>query len=267
VVHLEGWIDAGGAAQAAVAHLLDALDERTEVASFDVDVYCDQRARRPVMHLVEGQITGFTDPAIELTAGVLDGRDVLVLHGVEPDDRWRAFTSTVVELVVDAGVTLVVGMGAYPAAVPHTRAPRLSITSAAAELVERHDLDTATLDVPAGVAALIEYEAFQRGIPSMALWAQIPHYTSGMPYPAASVALLEQLGRAAGVRIDATALREDAIAVRGRIDQLVSQRSDHAELVARLEDHYDASARADDTVPSGDELAAELEDFLRRLDE
>ncbi|HEX2578387.1 MAG TPA: PAC2 family protein, partial [Aquihabitans sp.] len=121
VVVLEGWIDAGYAAGTAVKTLLDGLDTYP-VATFDADQLLDHRARRPIMHLVEGVNTGLSWPGIELRAGTdEDGHDLLLLLGAEPDHAWRGFTEAVVELAQDLGVRLVVGLGAYPATVPHTR--------------------------------------------------------------------------------------------------------------------------------------------------
>ena len=95
IVALEGWIDAGYAAGGAMAHLKSSLDTK-QIATFDTEELVDHRSRRPVMHLVDGVNTGLTWPVIELRHGKdLDGRDVLLLSGAEPDVRWRAFIGDV----------------------------------------------------------------------------------------------------------------------------------------------------------------------------
>jgi predicted ATP-grasp superfamily ATP-dependent carboligase len=266
VVALDGWIDAGVAANAAMSHLTQELDT-TLVATFDAETLIDYRSRRPIMHLVEGVNTKLSWPSIELRHGIdAEGTDVLVLMGAEPDARWRAFTDEVVALCGELGVGLVVGLGAYPAAVPHTRATRLSTSATTAELAARAGQLAGTLDVPAGVQAAIERRCADEGIPNVGLWAQIPHYTAGMPYPGGSVALLEGLEKLAGVRVDLESLREADRLLKLRLDTLVGENPEHVEMVGQLEHLYDESAELMGPVPTGDDLAAEVERYLRELD-
>jgi predicted ATP-grasp superfamily ATP-dependent carboligase len=191
--------------------------------------------------------------------------------GAEPDHAWRAFTSSVVDLALDFGARMVVGLGAYPAPVPHTRPTRLAATASDPSLATA-DLVRATIDVPAGVQAAIERRAYDVGLPAVGLWAQVPHYLAAMPYPAASVALLEGLARIAGIEVDTAALRTEAEATHQRVDMLVNQNEEHMQMVQQLEASVDAEREQQQQtgpglgagpLPSGDELAAELERFLR----
>ena len=270
VIGLEGWVDAGYGAAAAVAQLL-ASGETTLVASFDADILVDHRSRRPVMHLAEGVNTGLTWPSIELRRSRdLDDRDILVLTGTEPDVRWRAFTAEVVDLAVRLGVRLAVGLGAYPAPVPHNRPVRLATTATDAELAERAGEVRTTIDVPAGVGGAIEERCAAVDLPAVGLWAQVPHYAAGMPYPEASATLLEGLARVAGLRLDTAELHEAARIHRQRLDDLVATNSEHTRMVHTLETAYDAEREgqgAGGFAPAmGEELAAEVERFLRDLD-
>lgn len=265
VVALEGWIDAGIGAAGAMAHLVQEMDT-TLVATFDSEALIDYRSRRPVMHLVEGVNTGLTWPSIELRQGVdAEGNDVLLLAGAEPDARWKAFTSEVVDLAGELGVGLVVGLGAYPAPVPHTRSTRLSTSATSAELAARVGQLAGTLDVPAGVQAAIERRCAEEGLPNVGIWAQVPHYAAAMPFPGASVALLEGLERVARVRVDVEALREADRLLRARLDGLVADNHEHVAMVRQLEEHYDEAAELLGPVPTGEELAAEVERYLRDL--
>ena len=265
VIALEGWIDAGIGAAGAMAHLVQEMDS-TLVATFDSEALVDYRSRRPVMHLVEGVNTGLTWPSIELRQGVdAEGNDVLLLAGAEPDTRWKAFTSEVVDLAGELGVGLVVGLGAYPAPVPHTRSTRLSTSATSAELAARVGQLAGTLDVPAGVQAAIERRCAEEGLPNVGIWAQVPHYAAAMPFPGASVALLEGLERLARVRVDIDALREADRLLRVRLDGLVADNPDHVAMVRQLEEHYDEAAELLGPVPTGEELAAEVERYLRDL--
>ena len=266
VIALDGWIDAGVGAAAAMAHLQQEMDT-TLVATFDTELLIDYRSRRPVMHLVEGVNTSLTWPSIELRHGVdEEGNDVLLLAGAEPDAKWRTFTHDVVDLAGQMGVGLVVGLGAYPAPVPHTRATRLSTSATSPELAARVGQLAGTLDVPAGVQAAIERRCAEEGLPNVGLWAQVPHYASAMPFPGASLALLEGLERLARVRVDVDALRDTDRLLRVRLDGLVTDNPEHVAMVQQLEEHYDQSVELMGPVPTGDELAAEVERFLRDLD-
>jgi hypothetical protein len=269
VVALEGWIDAGFGAAGAAAHLLEVLDTDV-VATFDTDELLDHRSRRPVLHLEAGVNTGLTWPSIELRrARDLDGRDLLLLTGAEPDLRWRAFAADVVALAQRLDTRLVVGFGAYPAPVPHTRPGRLATTATSAELAARAGQVQATLDVPAGAEAAIESRCAEAGLPAVGLWAQVPHYASAMAYPLASAMLVDGLVEVAGLRLDVTTLHEAGALLRNRLDELVSDNPEHVEMVRQLEAALDAEHASRDSLgpveemPSGDELAAELERFLR----
>lgn len=271
VVVLEGWIDAGYAATTAAQTLLAGLDSYP-VASFDTDALLDHRARRPIMHLVDGVNTGLSWPSLELRAGIdAAGNDVLLLLGAEPDHAWRAFTEAALDLAQGFGTRMVVGLGAYPATVPHTRPVTLSVTAATPDLAATSGLLRGTLDVPAGVQAVIERRCDELGIPALGLWAQVPHYVSGdpLPYPAGSLALLRQLERTAGLTLPLGTLVPDAEATRRRLDDAVQGNPEHLSMLRALEARHDEmlagmdAAAPDAPIPSADELAAEVEQFLR----
>jgi hypothetical protein len=262
ILALEGWIDAGLGARAALTQINESMDP-VVVARFDTDDLLDHRARRPIMHLVDGINTGLTWPDIELVAGTdPSGQEVLVLSGAEPDHRWRAFSSDVVDIALDLGVRLVVGLGAYPAPVPHTRPTSLVATATDAQLANLVGFVPGRIDVPGGVAAAIERRCADVGLPAVGLWAQVPHYASGMPYPAAAAALLDGLDLVADVRFPMGSLRDEATAARERLDAAVAGNPEHEAMVSQLESQTDAQPDGGYDV-SGDELAAEVERFLR----
>ena len=163
---------------------------------------------------------------------------------------------------------------AYPFAVPHTRPARLSVTSPSQDVLARVPFLRSSIDVPAGVAASLEVELHERGIPALGIWAQVPHYISSMSYPAASAALLDGLREATGVVIDAAELRSEVVAQGRRLDSLVAGNEEHARMLGQLEQLYDAGDDAHGPgtggpsieLLSGDELAAALEEFLRDQD-
>lgn len=270
VVMLTGWIDASGAANAAMS-ALDALTAASTIAVFDADTFIDFRARRPTMEIREGLNSALVWPDIELKHGVTSGgTDVLLLTGPEPDSAWHKFSDAVCDLAMRLGVSMAVGLGAYPFATPHTRPSRLSCTTPDADLRDRVDFLKNSVDVPAGMGAVLEQSLHAVSIPAIGIWAQVPHYVSAMTYPAASVALLDGLRDLTGLEVDPGQLRQEAIIQRQRLDNLVAGNTEHTTMLRQLEEAYDLT---DDVrspllpdeadLPSGEELAAELEQFLR----
>jgi len=255
-------------ATTALAALLGS-GETEPVVTFNGEHFLDQRARRPVARIVNGVTTDLTWPRTVVRQGRdAEGRDILFLVGPEPDFHWRAFTDAVVGLARSWRVRLVVGLGAFPAPAPHTRPIRLAATAPteSSYLIERVGIVQGELEVPAGVMAALEVAFGQAGTPAVSLWARVPHYVAGMPFPEASAVLVEGLADIAGLTLDSTALRRAADSSRRQVDQLIAGSSEHEEMVRKLEESIDASegnAMGVDEVPSGDEIAAELERFLR----
>ncbi|MEI8287422.1 MAG: PAC2 family protein [Actinomycetes bacterium] len=270
IVMMTGWIDASGAAGAAMEHLLSATEANTLI-EFDSDTFMDYRARRPVMELREGVNTRIVWNVPHIKMGVdADGTDVLFLAGPEPDSVWRHFADTVAALALQLGVEKMIGLGAYPFGAPHTRPVGLSATTPVLEIAERLSFARNTLDAPAGMSAVLEHSMTAVGIEAMTMWAQIPHYVSTMAYPAASARLVDAVSLEAGLTIDTAQLRRDAGVQRERLDQLVANNPEHMEMLGQLEKAYDQTHGGNGTttdepveIPSVDELAAEVEQFLR----
>jgi hypothetical protein len=274
LVMLTGWIDAGGAGAAAMDSI-ESECQATPIATFDDDVYIDFRARRPTMELREGLNTVLHWSRINVSTGRDQaGHDLLMLTGPEPDMAWHRFSDAVGDLAVELGVRRMFGLGAYPFAAPHTRSPRLSISTPSQDVLASVRFMRSSVDVPAGVAASIEHAMHARGIPALGIWVQVPHYITSMSYPAASVALLDSLREVADIVIDGAQIRHEAVIQRGRLDKLVADNAEHVQMLARLEELYDSTDDPSDPntagpsleLRSGDELAAELEQFLRDQD-
>ena len=272
VVALEGWVDAGLAATTAIAALLG-RGAGGPVVSFNGEHFLDQRARRPVATIVNGVTSQLTWPTTVVREGTDEsGRGLLLLAGPEPDFHWRAFIDAVVGLARSWHVRMVVGLGAFPAPAPHTRPVKLAATAptGSAHLVEQIGVVQGELEVPAGVQTALELAFDEAAIPSVSLWARVPHYVAGMPFPEASAALLEGLAAVAGLSLDSSGLRRAGDSSRRQVDQLIADNAEHQAMVRRLEESIDASegnAMGVEAVPSGDEIAAELERFLRGEDQ
>jgi hypothetical protein len=261
---LEGWIDAGLGAAAAMATIMGARAFE-QIGTWDADAFIDHRARRPVLHLGDGVAKGITWPEIELRAGSDEaGRDLLLLVGPEPDMKWHAFSESVTAVAAGLGVRLVCGLGAFPAPVPHTRPVRLVATAPTREMAAEVGFVGGSIDVPAGIQAVLEESFNGAGIPAVGLWARVPHYVISMPYPAASSALIEGLAAVAGLTLASGDLQAGAARARARIDELIANSDEHRAMVAQLEAQHDREVDVmDSMIPSGDEIAAELERYLR----
>jgi proteasome assembly chaperone (PAC2) family protein len=267
VVCMEGWIDAGLAAGNALSHLIGSMPNEL-VATFDSDELIDFRARRPTLRIVNGVDKELRWAEIRLhLATNRTGRSVLILAGPEPDMRWHQFIQEVISLSSRLGIEMVIGLGAFPAPVPHTRPVRLVGTSPDAELAAKVGYLPASIDVPSGVQGALEMAFGEAGIPAVGLWARVPHYVSAMPYPAASASLLDGLANMTGIEVDTSVLHSAASATNNQIEQLIAGSDEHAALVRQLEAQNDSEPVQTQSdfgdLPSGDELAAELERFLR----
>jgi hypothetical protein len=255
----DGWVDAAGAASAAADHLAAGADL---IATFDADVLYDYRSRRPVLDIVDGTPLRITWPALELHRTRLGGRDVLILHGAEPDFRWKELGEDVLELALRLGVVQWISVGAIPAAVPHTRPVPVLATASGEGLL--HEAETkgppGLLRVPGACLSSIELSVSGSGIPAVGFFAQVPHYVGG-PFASGSVALLRHVGRHLAVELPLGTLETDAAEQRERLDAAVDADDDIRSVLERLESSGDT-----EEVPSGDELAAEIERFLRSED-
>lgn len=252
----DGWIDAAGASTTAANAIADGTET---LATFADDLLFDYRSRRPVLDIVDGVLTQLSWPALWIRRARVDRRDVLVLTGPEPDFRWRELGADLLEAILRLGVLEWVSIGSIPAAVPHTR-PVPILATASKQGMLRDDVQQGPeglLRVPSAALSTLEMAATEGGVPAVGFYAQVPHYVGG-PFAAASIALLEHVGRHLGVEIPLGDLPTEAMTQRQRLDAAVEADEDSRAYVARLETAVD-----DQTLPSGDDLASEIERFLR----
>ncbi len=266
VIGLEGWIDAGLGAATAMSTLLSTI-ETDVLATFDTEYFIDQRARRPVARIIDGVTSELTWPEIQLRYGHdRDGADVLFLVGPEPDFHWSDFVDVAADAAGRFDVRLTVGLGAFPAPTPHTRPVRVIGTApaASAHLLTVVGTMSGEIEVPAGISAALELGFAEVDMDVVTLWARVPHYVASMSYPQAAAALIDGVARISGLTLDAGDLRAAADETRQHVDELIINNPDHRSMVKQLEEAVDADegAPAED-LPSAEELAAELERFLR----
>jgi proteasome assembly chaperone (PAC2) family protein len=259
VMHLGGWSDAGLAGEGAAAFLSARWNART-LASFDADELLDYRARRPVVRLADGVIEGLTWSSIDLAVAETGGpRDVVLLTGPEPDFRWQAFTREVVRICQALGVTEAFGLGGFPAPSVHTEPVQVLGSSVDPRLAGRLDTVPAVVELSGGVQTVLEQRLHEGGIPTTGIWARIPPYLAGGAHPPATLALVRTLILLSGLDVDTSELERAAKDHLEQVDQAIKERPQIARFVEQLRAVTDEE---DTEVPSGDEIAAELERFL-----
>lgn len=265
IASFQGWIDAGLAASGAMAELL--AQTPTEVlATFNTDELLDYRTRRPSMRITDGISDELDWPHIELRWGRhFSGQDVLLLVGPEPDFHWKAFVEIITDLVKRLGVKLAISLGAFPAPVPHTRNVKLAATASNLDLVESIGVLPGIIEVPAGIESALNERLNANKITTVGLWARVPHYVATMSFPAASIALLEGITKLSQLPIDLSDLKVMSEEANKKIDSLIENSDEHNEMVHQLEMSLDSLNSEIDisNLPSGDEIADELERFLR----
>ena len=273
VAGFEGWNDAADAASGAVTWLRQRWQAR-RFAEIDPQEFYDFQVARPSVTLVDGVTRRIVWPANEIFAASVTsgdtpaspgeevGRDVVLLSGIEPNLRWKAFCATIIDLARQTGCEMVVTLGALLADVPHTRPIRLTGTAVDRRLIERLGLEHSRYEGPTGIVGVLHDECRQAGMPSVSLWAPVPHYVASPPNPKATRALIERFAELIGVAVGVGDLAEAAEAWEERVNDLVSSDPDVSAYVRQLEERDDDQLDERD-LPTGETLAAEFERFLR----
>ncbi|MGH8998340.1 MAG: PAC2 family protein [Acidimicrobiia bacterium] len=264
VAAFEGWNDAADAASGAVAWLR--LRWRaSRFARIDPEEFYDFQVSRPHVSLVDGVTRRINWPANDCFAAHVEevGRDVVLLSGIEPNLRWQSFCTAVIDVARETGCEMVVTLGALLADVPHTRPVKLTGTAADPELIERLGLSHSRYEGPTGIVGVLHDACRRSGMPSVSLWAPVPHYVASPPNPKATRALIEQLAELLGLPLGVGDLGEASVAWEERVNELVTSDPDVASYVRQLEERDDTNPLEAHDIPSGDKLAEELEKFLR----
>jgi predicted ATP-grasp superfamily ATP-dependent carboligase len=266
VCAFQGWNDAGDAASGAVSFLASALDAR-RFARIDSEEFYDFQANRPSIRFDENQTREIAWPTVEIFEATAPRapRDLVLVQGVEPSMRWRAFTSHLVDLAEALGVQLVVTLGALLGDVPHTRPVAMSGHASDAALLERLGIPASSYEGPTGIVGVLHTACAQAGLPSASLWAGVPHYVAAAANPKAALALLRRVEVLIGVSVDVSELESSAADYERQVGLAVRSDPDIQAFVERLEQAADSEEQnTPDDLPSGDILASEFQRFLRQ---
>jgi proteasome assembly chaperone (PAC2) family protein len=258
-----GWNDGGQGASLAGGYLAKTW-EAARFAEIEPENFYDFQATRPHVSLVEGQTRHIDWPENAFYHSSIPGldRDAVLLLGIEPNLRWHTFTGMVVDLARDLGVELMITLGSLLADVPHTRPSPVTGGATDPELIERLGLQHSRYEGPTGIVGVLHDACNQADIPSVSLWAAVPHYVSLAPSPRAALALCQRLGDILGTRIDVAELEEASDRYSEQVSEAVASDEETAAYVEELEQRAEM-LDDDQEIPSGESLAAELTRFLR----
>ena len=267
VAAFRGWNDGGQGATLGAGYLAKQWGA-SRFAEIDPESFYDFQATRPHVSLEEGMTRKLDWPDNGfLHAPIPDAdRDAVLLLGVEPNFRWRTFTSLVVGLARDLDVELVVTLGALLADVPHTRPAPVTAAATDEALMDELGLEPSRYEGPTGIVGVLLDACRQAGISSLSLWAAVPHYVSLAPSPRAALALVRRFSELMQIDVDVAELQQAADDYSEQVSEAVSSDADTAAYVEELERRVDMLS-AEEELPSGDSLAAELTRFLRERDE
>jgi predicted ATP-grasp superfamily ATP-dependent carboligase len=262
IAAFEGWNDAGEAASGVINHLSLAW-QATPVGAIDPEDYYDFQVTRPVTEVAEGRTERLIWPTTRLLAAKQEAtdRDLLLVHGIEPNMRWRGFCSELVTSFSELGIELIVLLGALLADSPHTRP--VPVAAAASDPALAGDLRAEPVDYkgPTGIVGVLQHACADAGIPAVSLWASVPHYVAQPPCPKATLALIRGVEDVLDVSLPLADLPQEARAWERGVDELAEQDTEVADYVRTLEEAKDAT---DLPEASGDAIAREFERYLRR---
>ncbi|MGV8896009.1 MAG: proteasome assembly chaperone family protein [Rhodoglobus sp.] len=272
VAALTGFSDAGSAVTQLSDYLLDTMSHSV-VARFDNDTLLDYRARRPTIYFDQDHVADYTPLALNLylMKDELD-QPFLLLTGYEPDFQWDRFTAAVLQLIARYEVKATTWVHAIPMPVPHTRPVGTTVSGNRTELIETMSLWRPRTQAPANALHLLEYRLSELSHPVAGFVLLIPHYLAETEYPLAAVSAIESVSAATGLIFPTDRLREEGREFLAKIDGQVENNQELARLVGTLEERHDSFIQdnplrspltdVDGALPSADEIAAELQNFL-----
>lgn len=263
IVGFDGWSDSADAASGAARYLT--IQSKAEmIEQIDSEEYYDFLFSRPTVNLDEDGQRQIAWPTAELYAPSEEAPSsaferLFFLLGSEPSRRWKAFVSELMEMIVDQEIDAVIFLGSIPADAPHTRPVPVSVHSQNQLVREVTGAEKSNYQGPVGIQSVLALELERAGIPTIALWASVPHYVQNGPSPKAMLALVTAIEGFLGVQFDHKELADEAFTWERNIDELAENDEDMAGYIEQLEQARDTS---DSEAASGDSIAMEFEKFL-----
>jgi proteasome assembly chaperone (PAC2) family protein len=265
VAAFEGWNDAGEAATGVVEHLEESW-QAVPLGKLDPEEYYDFQVNRPHVSVDETGVRSLDWPTTRLSLarppGI--GRDVVLIRGIEPNMRWRAFCDELLTAVRELGVERIVTLGALLADVPHTRPVPVTVSTSDETLAKSLGLEPSRYQGPTGIVGVLQDAARRGGLVATTLWAAVPHYVAQSPCPKATLVLLRRIEDLLNLPVPLGDLPDEARAWQHGVEELATEDPEIADYVRRLEQARDTT---DLPEASGEHIAREFERYLRRRDE
>lgn len=271
VMAFTGWNDAAEAATAAARYVSTGF-QADKFAEIDAEEFYHFGLTRPYVRFKTGSDTEreVIWPATEFSIAQSSElpRDIIVGVAPEPHLRWRTYCQCVLEIMRLTETTLVVTLGALLAEVPHTRPIRLTGLASDPELAARLGIRPTRYEGPTGIVGVLNTACRDRGVPTASLWANVPHYVSGIENPKASAALVRRLLGLLGAELDVSDLDDAGRQFDQNLAEVLRQNAKIAAYVKKLEakdtEGDDETPGAISDLPPAAELVAEIEQFLRQ---
>jgi len=267
---LSGFSDAGGTISQ-VSESIFATYDFTMVVEFDNDELLDYRSRRPVMFFEKDHIISYEPPILGLYLLKDDaGNPFLFLHGYEPDFKWEAFVEALEEIFELFAVSSVTWVHSIPFPIPHTRPVGITVSGNRRDLIDAVSEWKPSTSVPGNVLHVLEWKLTEAGIPMAGFVFLVPHYLSDNDYPEVAISAFQQISAATGLIFRTDPLREENNRFHRKINAQMAENQDLQRMVSQLEQGYQngdnpnrpSISKPVTKVPTADEIAAELEDFL-----
>lgn len=294
IVAFEGWNDAGETASGVVRALKDLLPVHSLV-QVDAERYFDYQFNRPIAKIGDDGDRSLVWPNVTMygpvqprgrrprrahssdqaanPAGLAEDAgirvsgtntsNVYLLLGTEPARSWQSFTAEIMSAITEHKITAVILLGAMLADVPHTRPISIYVSSENAAVRKELAVERSSYEGPVGILSVIGAAAEKAGIPTVSIWASVPHYVHNAPSPKAMLAMIDRLEELIDVVIPRGTLVEDSAAWESGINALAGEDDDMANYIEQLEKARDT---VDSPEASGEAIAQEFERYLRKRD-
>ena len=267
VAAFEGWNDAGDAATGSIEHL-ELIWDAQPLMAIDPDEYYDFQVNRPTVSMVDGVTRRVSWPTTRMSVCRPPGAafDLVLVRGIEPNMRWRAFCDEILDVIRALDVRVVVTLGALLSDTPHTRATQVTGTSYDQASAHKYGLEQSQYEGPTGIVGVLQDACVAAGIPAISFWAGVPHYVSQPPNPKATLALLHRVEEVLDVPIPLAELPQQSDEWQKLVDEMAAEDDEVTEYIRNLEQRDDEIDRGAMGATSGDAIAREFERYLRRRD-
>ena len=261
VVAFNGLFDASGSATSALEWLME-KSESENIGEIDSETFFDFTQERPLISFDKNGERTLTWPKNKIVTIKTNGneRDLLAISGIEPHLRWRTFSKLLIEIVNKSNAESVLTLGSMVGMTPHSRPLTVTGSSTNPELAERLHLEKPSYQGPTGIVGVLHDALDRSKIPVISLRVSVPHYVPDSPNPKATRALLRRFEQVTGVTTEYEELDGPAADWQKQVDAAVASDDEITAYVTRLETAIDED---ENLLPSGDDLAAEFEAFLR----